>query len=112
MRNLHAIAEENLRIDAELLACLQGLGVVTTQYDMSRLCGMNESYYSSMKAKGYGLTLGSLVYLWTDLAKRSREVREPRISAVLNHAVGLVQRASDEKCRLRQLELAQNTGAR
>lgn len=112
MRNLNACAEQNLRIDAELLDCLKTLGVINTQYDMSRLCGMNESYYSSMRAKGYGLTLGSLVYLWTDLAKRSRDVREPRVGAVLNHAVSLVQRAIDEKCRLRQIEVAQKTGER
>jgi hypothetical protein len=40
MRNLNALAEENLRIDAELLASLKQLGVVQTQYDLSRLCGM------------------------------------------------------------------------
>ena len=44
MRNLNALAEENLRIDAELLASLKHLGIIQTQYDLSRLCGMRESY--------------------------------------------------------------------
>lgn len=104
MRNLNALTEESLRIDAELLASLKRLGVVTTQYDLSRLCGMNESYYSSMRTKGYGLKLGSLAFLWTCLAKRSREVGEPKVGAVLSHAAGLVQQAMDSKCRLRELE--------
>ena len=105
MRNLNALAEENLRIDAELLANLKRLGVVSTQYDLSRLCGMTESYYSSMRTKGYGMRLGSLVFLWTCLARRAREVSEPRVGAVLSHAAGLVQSAVNEKCRLREHQI-------
>ena len=104
IRNWNALAEENLRIDAELLAELKRLGVITTQYDLSRLCGMHDSYYSSMRAKGYGMKLGSLAFLWTCLAKRSREVGEPKVGAVLSHAAGLVQQAMNSKCRLRELE--------
>lgn len=105
MRNLNALAEENLRIDAELLESLKRLGVVSTQYDLSRLCGMNESYYSSMRTKGYGMNLGSLVFLWASLNHHAREVSEPKIGAVLHHAAGLVHRAVTEKCRLRQHEI-------
>jgi hypothetical protein len=105
MRNLKTLAEENLRIDAELLASLKRLGVVQTQYDLSRLCGMNESYYSSMRAKGYGMNLGSLVFLWSRLSHHAREVSEPNIGAVLNHAAGLVHRSVTEKCRIRQHEI-------
>ena len=104
MRNLNALTEENLRIDAELLASLKQLGVITTQYDLSRLCGMHDSYYSSMRAKGYGMKLGSLAFLWTCLAKRSREVGEPKVGAVLSHAAGLVQQAMNSKCHLRELQ--------
>jgi hypothetical protein len=105
MKNLNALAEENLRIDAELLASLKRLGVITTQYDLSRLCGMNESYYSSMRTKGYGMKLGSLTFLWICLAKRSREVSEPKVGAVLSHAAGLVQQAMNQKCQLREHQL-------
>jgi hypothetical protein len=105
MKNLNALAEENLRIDAELLESLKRLGVVTTQYDLSRLCGMRESYYSSMRTKGYGLKLGSLAFLWTCLSKRSSEVSEPKIGAVLSRAAGLVQQAMNQKCQLREYHL-------
>ena len=105
MRNLNALAEENLRIDAELLASLKQLGIIQTQYDLSRLCGMRESYYSSMRTKGYGMKLGSLAFLWTCLAKRSREVSEPKVGAVLSHAAGLVQQAMTQKCQLREHHL-------
>jgi len=105
MRNLNALAEANLRIDAELLASLKQLGVITTQYELSRLCGMNSSYYSSMRTKGYGMKLGSLVFLWTCLAQRAREVREPRVGAVLSHAAGLVQQAMNQKCQLQEHHL-------
>ena len=37
MRNINALAEENLRIDAELLASLKQLGVIQTQYDLLRI---------------------------------------------------------------------------
>lgn len=105
MRNLNALAEENLRIDAQLLESLKRLGVVTTQYDLSRLCGMTDSYYSSMRTKGYGMKLGSLVFLWTCIAQRAREVSEPRVGAVLSHAAGLVENAVNEKCRLREHQI-------
>ena len=110
MRNLNALAEENLRIDAELLVSLKRLGVITTQNDLSYLCGMNHSYYSSMRSKGYGMKLGSLAFLWTCLAKRSREVSEPNVGAVLSHAAGLVQQAIDNKCRLRECHLRTAAG--
>ena len=108
MRNLNALAEENLRIDAELLESLKRLGVIANQYGLSRLCGMNESYYSSMRAKGYGMTLGSIVILWACLAQRAREVSEPRVGAVLSHAAGLVQNAVNEKCRLRAHQIGES----
>lgn len=105
MRNLNALAEENLRIDAELLVSFKHLGIIQTQYDLSRLCGMKESYYSSMRTKGYGMKLGSLAFLWTCLAKRSREVSDPKVGAVLSHAAGLVQQAMNKKCQLREHHL-------
>ncbi len=110
MINLNAIAEENLRIDADLLASLKRLGVITTQYDLSRLCGMTESYYSAMRTKGYGMKLGSLTFLWSCLAKRSREVSEPNVGAVLAHAAGLVQQAINRKCQLREHQIKSKWG--
>ena len=41
------------------------------------------------------------------LRKRMDEIKDVRVSAVLTHADRLVQRAIEEKCRLRELELSQ-----
>jgi len=99
--------KHNIDIDAALLNDLKRLGIVETQYDLSRLCGKNISYYSSMRAKGYGLKVGSLTFMSMRLRKRMDEIKDARVSAVLTHADRLVQRAIEEKCRLRELELSQ-----
>ena len=99
--------KHNIDIDDALLNDLKRLGIVDTQYDLSRLCGKNISYYSSMRAKGYGLKVGSLTFMSIRLRKRMNEIKDARVSAVLTHADRLVQRAIEEKCRLRELELSQ-----
>ena len=105
MRTFNAHDEYNLRVDQRLITELKRLGVVKTQYDFSRLCGKNPSYFSSMQAKGFGLKLGSLAFLASRIRKRGSEVRDPRVSMVLSYADRVVQQAIDEKCRLRELEI-------
>jgi hypothetical protein len=105
MRTNTAQDEDNLRVDQRLLAELKKLGIVETQYDLSRLCGKNPSYFSSMRTKGFGLKLGSLVLLSSRLRQRSSEVNDPRVSMVFHHADQMVKEAIDEKCRLRELEI-------
>ena len=105
MRTFNAHDEDNLRVDQRLITELKRLGVVKTQYDFSRLCGKNPSYFSSMQAKGFGLKLGSLAFLASRIRKRGSEVRDPRVSMVLSYADRVVQQAIDEKCRLRELEI-------
>jgi hypothetical protein len=105
MRTNTAQDEDNLRVDQRLLAELKKLGIVETQYDLSRLCGKNPSYFSSMKTKGFGLKLGSLVLLSSRLRKRSSEISDPRVSMVFHHADQMVRQAIDDKCRLRELEI-------
>ena len=105
MSNITAQDEDNLRVDQRLLSELKKLGIVETQYDLSRLCGKNPSYFSSMRTKGYGLKLGSLVLLSSRLRQRSSEVNDPRVSMVFHHADRMVKDAIDEKCRLRELEI-------
>ena len=107
MKTFNAHDEDNLRVDQRLITELKRLGVVKTQYDFSRLCGKNPSYFSSMQAKGFGLKLGSLAFLASRIRKRGSEVRDPKVSMVLSYADRLVQRAIEEKCRLRELELSQ-----
>ena len=106
MTTHNAHGEDNLRIDQRLLAELKRLGIVQTQYDLSRLCGRNPSYFSSMMAKGYGLKLGSLMLLASRLERRSGEVADARVGMVLHQADRLVRQAIQEKCRLREIELS------
>ena len=105
MNTFNAHDEYNLSVDQRLITELKRLGVVKTQYDFSRLCGKNPSYFSSMQAKGFGLKLGSLAFLASRIRKRGSEVRDPRVSMVLSYADRVVQQAIDEKCRLRELEI-------
>ncbi len=106
MTTHNAHVEDNLRVDQRLLAELKRLGIVQTQYDLSRLCGRNPSYFSSMRAKGYGLKLGSLMLLASRLERRSGEVADARVGMVLHQADRLVRQAIEEKCRLREIELS------
>lgn len=105
MRTTTAHDEDNLRVDQRLLAELKRLGIVQTQYDLSRLCGRNPSYFSSMMSKRQGLKLGSLMLLASRLRKRSGEVSDARVGLVLHQADELVRRAIEEKCRLREIEI-------
>ena len=109
MRTTTAYGEDNLRVDQRLLAELKRLGIVQTQYDLSRLCGRNPSYFSSMMAKRQGLKLGSLILLASRLRKRSAEVADARVGLVLHQADQLVRQAIEEKCRLREIEISDNT---
>ena len=102
-----AYDEDNLRVDQRLLAEIKRLGVVETQYDLSRLCGRNPSYFSSMMAKRQGLKLGSLMLLASRLRQRSGEVADTRVGLVLHQADKLVREAIDEKCRLREIEISE-----
>ena len=105
MRTTTAHDEDNLRVDLRLLAELKRLGIVQTQYDLSRLCGRNPSYFSSMMSKRQGLKLGSLMLLASRLRRRSGEVSDARVGLVLHQADELVRRAIEEKCRLREIEI-------
>ncbi len=106
MKTTSAYDEDNLRVDQRLLADLRQLGIVQTQYDLSRLCGRNPSYFSSMMAKRQGLKLGSLMLLASRLRKRSGEVAAARVGMVLHQATLLVREAIEEKCRLREIEIS------
>ena len=109
MRTTTAYDEDNLRVDQRLLAELKRLGVVETQYDLSRLCGRNPSYFSSMMTKRQGLKLGSLMLLASRLRQRCRDVTDARVGMVLHQADKLVREAIEEKCRLREIEISDKT---
>jgi hypothetical protein len=112
MMKLNSYEEDNLRVDQRLLAGLKQLGIVQTQYDLSRLCGRNPSYFSSMMAKGHGLKLGSLMLLASRLQRRSGEAADARVGMVIHQADRLVRQAIEEKCRLREIQLSDRTTGR
>src|SRR5271154_6944873 len=97
--------QANLRIDKELLQALKRLGVVQSQYDLSRLCGKGCSYYSCMQAKGYGLKLGSLTFLSVRIESTIRACQNARVVKVLRCAQSLIQNSIEEKCRYQEHRL-------
>lgn len=95
----------NLAIDERLFGELKKSGLVETKYDLSRLCGKNNSYYTCMRHRKYGLHVGSLTFLAAWLAKRINETEELRERTCFRMALHAVHEAVAEKCRLRELEL-------
>ena len=96
------LTKTNLRLDKELLHELIQLGVVQHQYDLSRLCGKGQSYYSSMRTKRTGLKLGSLTFLWVRLGSQLKVCQDPKVVIVLKHAQCLVKQTLEAKCQLRE----------
>lgn len=94
-----------MAVDEQLLTELQKLGIIETKYDLSRLCGKNNSYYSCMRKRRYGLHVGSLVFLAALLAKRVNETEQVVERARLRSGLHAVHETVAEKCRLRELEL-------
>ena len=97
--------KQNLALDEQLLAELQKIGIIETKYDLSKLCGKNNSYYSCMRKRQYGLHVGSLILLAARLAKRIDETEDVVKRAQLRTGLHAVHEAIAEKCRLRELEL-------
>ena len=107
MRPIKAHEQRNLIVDDTLITDLKRLGVVQTQYEFSRLCGKNPSYFSSMRTKGFGLKIGSLTFMSVRIRKRMEEIKDVRVNAVLTHADKLIQKAIEEKCRIQELGMDQ-----
>jgi len=103
------IIQANLKIDHDLLQELKHLGVVQSQYDLSRLCGKGRSYYSCMRAKGFGLKLGSLTFLSARLGSRMKICQDPEAVAVLKYAQKLIQQSIEAKCQLQEQGLWRRT---
>lgn len=94
-----------LYIDRKLANDLKAIGFIRAEQDISVLCGKERSYFSSMRAKGYGLHLGSLTLLAARIAARMNEESDLRERANLRMALAAVNEAIQAKCRLREQEL-------
>ena len=97
--------QANLAIDAKLLDELTLLGIIANGTDFGRACGKNETYYFCMRKRGYGLHIGSLAFLQARLAREINETDDVRKRARLRTAIGAVNEAVQQKCKLRELEL-------
>lgn len=99
------IIQQKLTLDDRLLATLSGLGIVSSKTGFSQLCGKNDSYYGCMKARGYGIHLGSLVFLSAKLSAQMNAEPDVRERARLRSAIQAINETIQAKCELREQEL-------
>ena len=101
----HSHHHSKTDIDEWLLKELIVLDIIRDASHLSRECGKNPTYFACMRARGYGLHLGSLIFLSARLSKRINETQDPREGARLRTAVGIIRHAIEKKCMLREQEL-------
>jgi hypothetical protein len=99
------IAQQKLTLDERLLQTLKQLGLVSSKTGFSQLCGKNDSYFDCMRSRGYGIHLGSLVFLSAKIAGQMDTANDIRERARLRSALDAINKTIQEKCRLRELEL-------
>ena len=97
--------KHKLELDEQLFNTLTNLGLVENITDFSRQMGRNESYYGCMRSRGYGLHVGSLVFLVAKLANDMDASSSVRERAKLRAGITAVNDTIQAKCRIRELEL-------
>ena len=105
MMKHNRITQQNLLLDEKLLSTLKTLGICTSKTGFSQLCGKNDSYFDCMKSRGYGIHLGSLVFLSAKLAGQMNDEDDVRERARLRSAVTAINETIQAKCQLREQEL-------
>jgi hypothetical protein len=105
MMKKNHISLQKLTLDERLLETLKRLGLVSSKTGFSQLCGKNDSYFDCMKSRGYGIHLGSLVFLSAKIAGQMHAERDIRERVKLRSALDAINETIQEKCRLRELEL-------
>jgi len=81
------------------------LGIIANVTDLSRQMGKNDTYYACMRNRGYGLHIGSLVFLAAKLSKQMQNENSLRERARIRAAVSAINETIQAKCRLREQEL-------
>lgn len=94
-----------LEVDSRLVKQLQEIGIISGTADLSRACGKNATYFACMRKRGYSLHVGSLAFLQARLSREMDKASDVRKRARLRIAVGAINEAIQEKCKLRELEL-------
>lgn len=97
--------QHKLALDQKLVNTLVDLGITSSVTDLSRQMGKNDTYYACMKKRGYGLHLGSLVFLAAKLSHQMESESSVRERARLRTAISAINEAIQAKCKLRELEL-------
>ena len=95
----------NMMLDNRLAQELKAIGFICAEQDLSKWCGKERSYFSSMRSRGYGLHIGSLTLMATRIAVRMSATDDVRERARLRSALTIVNAIIQEKCRLREQEL-------
>ena len=67
--------------------------------------GKNDTYYACMRNRGYGIHLGSLVFLAAKLGHVMDTENSVRERAKLRAAITAINETIRAKCRLREQEL-------
>ncbi len=104
-KNLSPFTQAKLDVDQRLADELRRCGVYSTLADISRACGKNPTYFNCMRKKGYGLHVGSLVFLQAMLMTKCNKTEDIRLRGKLRLAINAVNTAVQEKIRLREMEL-------
>lgn len=99
------IRRARLDVDAKLIEELKRLHIIDNAAQFSRTCGKNSTYVGCMRKRGYGLHIGSLAFLQVRLSQELAQTEDVRARATLRIALGAINEAIQEKCRLRELEL-------
>jgi len=99
------LKQHKLALDEQLVNELTAIGIVANVTDLSRQLGKNDSYYFCMKNRGYGIHLGSLVFLAAKLSNELNASSSVRERAKLRSALAAVNETIQAKCRLREQEL-------
>lgn len=97
--------KHKLELDEQLFQTLNNLGLVENVSDFSRQMGRNISYYGCMRARGYGLQVGSLAFLVSTLSQRMDAASCVRERAKLRAGISAINDTIQAKCRIRELEL-------
>ena len=65
---------------------LRNIGVVTTQYEFSELCGRKKSWFSSIKCRDRPITIAALYFLNHNLAQRAKTYPQQQVDCALASA--------------------------
>lgn len=97
--------QHKLELDAKLFQQLKALGLAHDISDLSQKMGKNHTYFACMRTRGYGLHLGSLVFLAAKFSSELNDSESVRRRAKLRAGITAINETIQAKCRIRELEL-------